>query len=436
MIVVQRNAGSIDCSQHTQDLKMQLISHRQTPQLVDGLIKASADIFRRSRSAVKTTNSIGFLTPSPLVQKTIRSFNFHHITGGRGYVTTSLAQSPANINTRPRSFTRCRETIKRKVALVIGYDGANYHGIQRNPGVETVSDVLEKALHAAGGISNDNVGFLEKVKWQTAARTDRGVGAAGNLVSLKILLRKEEDERGEALQQIQKRINDHLPQHIRVFDIFRVTNSFSSKSCCGARWYEYILPLSAFPSDFCLNDFDKLLRQFEGTHLFHNYTIGTDHSIPPRNQARRFIMEAKCDLEHLIISPTDETEKVETKWIRLRFKGQSFMLHQIRKMVSMALITYSAKVSEDAIKRSFYDDLLINVPPAPGSGLFLDSCHFDWYNERHEKSLLKPISTIKFDHERSWFKKQFLLPSIARRMTDDGLLDIYWETVNKHFTPF
>ena len=73
---------------------------------------------------------------------------------------------------------------KRKVAVVFGYVGKGYNGMQRNPGVVTIEDEMEAAIHKAGGISDDNKGFFTKVHWMRAARTDKGVSAIGQVISL------------------------------------------------------------------------------------------------------------------------------------------------------------------------------------------------------------------------------------------------------------
>ncbi len=112
---------------------------------------------------------------------------------------------------------------KRKVAVLLGYVGAGYAGLQRNPGVRTIEDELERAFHAAGGISDDNMGDFSKarcfacaigasagaaelaavhraaapalmrfaalatqISWSRAARTDKGVSAVGQVVALKV----------------------------------------------------------------------------------------------------------------------------------------------------------------------------------------------------------------------------------------------------------
>jgi hypothetical protein len=55
---------------------------------------------------------------------------------------------------------------KRKVVVMLGYVGAGYQGMQRNPGARTVEDELERAFHAAGGISEDNMGSFVKARPQ------------------------------------------------------------------------------------------------------------------------------------------------------------------------------------------------------------------------------------------------------------------------------
>jgi hypothetical protein len=55
---------------------------------------------------------------------------------------------------------------KRKVVVMLGYVGAGYQGMQRNPGARTIEDELERAFHAAGGISEDNMGSFVKARPQ------------------------------------------------------------------------------------------------------------------------------------------------------------------------------------------------------------------------------------------------------------------------------
>lgn len=79
------------------------------------------------------------------------------------------------------------EKIKRKkCAILLGYSGANYYGMQRNPGMDTIEEELFKALLKHKWISYDAYGQAQVACFQRAARTDKGVSAARQVCSLKL----------------------------------------------------------------------------------------------------------------------------------------------------------------------------------------------------------------------------------------------------------
>lgn len=69
------------------------------------------------------------------------------------------------------------------------------------------------------------------------ARTDKGVHAAGNVISLKLIVEDPD---------VVAKINAALPAQIRVWDIIRTTGSFSSYQLCDSRKYEYLVPSHVF----------------------------------------------------------------------------------------------------------------------------------------------------------------------------------------------
>lgn len=360
-----------------------------------------------------------------------RNFNPKHLGFAQSPLcTAALNQNTYSSSTRPRSDTRCRQNVKRKVALVIAYEGSRYHGFQRNAGVTTVSDEIERALHNANAISDENVGSLDKIKWQVAARTDRGVSAAGNLISVKLLFDREELALGSAFRRMTARVNDLLPDHIRVLSIRQITGSFNARASCEARWYEYLIPLSVLEDDIsALKDFNAIISKFRGSHFFHNFTIGMDHALPPRTQARRYVTDCKCDITPLTWTSADGSD---VQLVRICIRGQSFMLHQIRKMVSLAIMTIQQRVPVDAIERSFSPDTLINVAPAPSIGLFLDCCRFGWYNDRQHRFLAQPLDMTDIDNSRHEFKTNYIIPSIAERFLEGKFLQDYFNTIEAH----
>jgi tRNA pseudouridine38-40 synthase len=122
---------------------------------------------------------------------------------------------------------------KRKVAVMIGYAGTGYHGLQINHKEKTIEGDLFGAFVAAKAISKVNADDPRKSSLVRTARTDKGVHAAGNVLSLKLIIEDPD---------ILKKINDALPPQIRVWGIQRTNNSFSCYQSCDSRWYEYLMP--------------------------------------------------------------------------------------------------------------------------------------------------------------------------------------------------
>lgn len=123
---------------------------------------------------------------------------------------------------------------KKKVAVLIGYSGTGYKGMQLAPDQKTIEGDLFKAFVAAGAISKANADDPKKSSFVRCARTDKGVHAAGNVISLKLIIEDED---------IVQKINDNLTPQIRVWGFERTNNSFSSYQLCDSRIYEYLIPV-------------------------------------------------------------------------------------------------------------------------------------------------------------------------------------------------
>lgn len=333
---------------------------------------------------------------------------------------------------------------KRKVALFLSYVGHGYQGMQRNPGCKTIEDDLFEALHKSGAISDanaDDTGF-QKIHWARAARTDKGVSAMCQVVSLMMIPYPDD------LIEI---INSNLPDVIHVLGYQRVVRGFDARKTCDQRRYEYIFPAWVFdpsvqsvsqggePSvadasnennetlisskrrrilterdptfvfdEACAAKMTSILQQFEGTHNFHNYTVKMDPNSP---QAKRFMLKFECN----------GTFEIDGEpWVRMTVLGQSFILHQIRKMVGMAIAEYKGIAPEGSLKYALKARQRIVVPMAPDLGLFLDECVFKAYNDRW-KDLHGPLSFDIYRDEVEKFKMAKLYPSLARRDREENV---------------
>ncbi|KAF2729959.1 tRNA pseudouridine synthase-like protein [Polyplosphaeria fusca] len=145
---------------------------------------------------------------------------------------------------------------KRKVAVMLGYSGTGYKGMQIDKKQKTIEGDLFAAFVAAGAISKANADDPKKSSLVRCARTDKGVHAAGNVISLKLIIEDED---------IVQKINSHLSPQIRIWGLQRTTGSFSCYQACDSRWYEYLIPTHSFlpphPSSFMGKKLDELAEE-------------------------------------------------------------------------------------------------------------------------------------------------------------------------------
>ncbi|KAL3158514.1 hypothetical protein ABBQ38_010743 [Trebouxia sp. C0009 RCD-2024] len=510
--------------------------------------------------------------------------------------TASIEDTAGDANTastalKPASVPQMAGGKKRKVALYISYIGAGYHGMQRNPGYPSIEGELEKAICNAGGISEANAESFTKINWMRAARTDKGVSAIGQVVSLKMVV-------GFTTYDVISNINKHLPDQIRVLGYTKTTAGFDARKHCDKRRYEYVLPVWAFDPTSCRGRIDaeeaelasaadpsladgglpsghagdqpetttdkadhqaakgtvaaavpaegdctassavgqpprhaqgsasadvdlpqpdpnqalhqttaaasptpphapdppspppipenglaqrvldqpgqpanspalanlprkdrasaqgapggpaqaydtnqppqsefvfddaavrrlsSILHQYEGTHNFHNFTVRLEANDP---SAKRYMLSCRC---------TGVFDIQGQQWVRIVIIGQSFMLHQIRKMVGMAVAIMRGDAPEGCIRTALQPKRTVPTPMAPEVGLFLDECYYDAYNTRwgsdHE-----PVTLSQFQQNVDKFKAELMYPHIAT--TDSkGSINATWlrslNNRNYHFT--
>jgi tRNA pseudouridine38-40 synthase len=256
----------------------------------------------------------------------------------------------------------------KKMAAMLSFSGKKYYGMQRNPGdeINTIEDELMAALAKSGAIDPTWEKVPQKAFFTRASRTDKGVSAARMTVSLKML--------GDA--DLVPAINSFLPDDIRLQALVRVTKNFNCQSQADARTYLYLLPTFAFsPCEELVSEawrcgpdtvaeMNKVLKHYVGSHYFHNYTSS---KLPMEPSSRRFIQEFEA-------GPPFMREGLE--WSVIRVKGQSFMLHQIRKMVGLAVSIVRGHTGLSTLETA-WGHQRIDIPRAPGLGLLLDTIHYD-----------------------------------------------------------
>ena len=150
-----------------------------------------------------------------------------------------------------------------------------------------------------------------------------------------------------------------------------------------------------------LNRVNSLFSLYKGTHNFHNFTSQKSHQDP---SARRYITEMSCEEAFL---------SGESEFVVITVRGQSFMLHQIRKMIGLVIAVIKGYAKEEVLERSWGPDK-VDIPRAPGLGLVLERVHFDRYNQRFGgDGLHQRLDWAAEEESIKLFKKAHIYPSIV-----------------------
>ncbi|XP_013147359.1 PREDICTED: tRNA pseudouridine synthase A, mitochondrial isoform X2 [Papilio polytes] len=314
------------------------------------------------------------------------------------------------------------ERVKRKkMAMLLGYCGVDYYGMQRNPGVRTIEEDLLKALFEAKYITEEDFNNQQNAQFQRSSRTDKGVSAARQVVSLKLPLEIDIEE-----------INKRLPESIKVFGVKRVTNKFNSKIKCNARTYSYTLPTFVLEPKLVNDEERKLYRITEdklkavndvlavyvGTKSYHNFTEKKHYQDP---SASRYMMGFTLDRVF-----------VDSEWefAELLVKGQSFMLHQIRKMVGLMIAIVRGNTDISTLEKAFNKDKVM-IPTAPGLGLVLDKVHYERYDAKFKDSH-DSLTWEEQEESVKAFKRDRINPNIVKGEIEGNSMLLWLEKLAKH----
>ncbi|KAF7684048.1 tRNA pseudouridine synthase A [Astathelohania contejeani] len=332
--------------------------------------------------------------------------------------------------------------MKIKVAFIIGYNGKKYHGLQFNQSLPTIEGVLIDELRKIKAISELNAIHPRKIGMQRACRTDKGVHAAMNIITCKI----EFVISDECFEKLRESL---LLSGIYLYKIVRVPRGFVPKNRCDSRVYEYFIPTFILEkenfnenckiynnkkdneiennidtfikyriSDENYKKIKNILESFKGVKNYHNFTA--------QNNTKGTSRIIKS------ITVSDPLLSGEVEYIRISLHGQSFMLHQIRKMIGLAVIAHKyCSNPEEVMDMSFGGDR-INIPKAPSCFLLLDEPFFTYYNDKYK--LTHPEIVISKD-ERESIKNKIIYPEILKK--ENLFSFIEWkQIIYKHYYEF
>ena len=146
-----------------------------------------------------------------------------------------------------------------------------------------------------------------------------------------------------------------------------------------------------------------------GTHNFHNLTVGVPWN---SGHAQRYMISIDVAEPKLIGS---------TEWLRVKIHGQSFMLHQIRKMVGAVLIVIRYDTGHDSIRHILTTKKNMHIPKAPAQGLLLERPIFCGISEKLKKFGNNELDWAPYEEKMDKFKDDFIYKSIFQETTAENM---------------
>ena len=234
--------------------------------------------------------------------------------------------------------------------IKFSYDGTNYCGYQKQPGLVTIEGKMEEALTK---INNG-----KKTSITATGRTDKKVHALAQYAHADIDVNITENK-------LKRALNSNIPDDIHVIETKIVEDNFHARYNVREKTYKYIINLGeynpiernyVFQYNYKLDikDIIEGIKYFEGTHDF-----------------RAFVTDNK-EKENCIrtISLTNIEEK--NNKLVITFKGDGFLRYQVRNMVGILIKIGENKISPSKVKEILESkDRTKAGKTAPAEGLYL-----------------------------------------------------------------
>jgi tRNA pseudouridine38-40 synthase len=233
--------------------------------------------------------------------------------------------------------------------LVLGYDGTDFRGWQRQPDGRTVQGVLEEAVRKITG---------KKVVVHGAGRTDAGVHALGQAAGFRGAFKLSDEVLLRALNAV-------LPEDVRVFSLAEAPPDFHARKSARSKLYRYRIVLSPqpdpldrrfvlhWPYPLQVGKMRAAARLFVRTADFTAFSSNRDRS-PVRTVTRSGLRRSGDELVYTI-------------------ESAGFLRYMVRTIVGTLLEAGRGRVDAEVIGQLFEGGTrTLASPTAPAKGLCLE----------------------------------------------------------------
>jgi len=242
----------------------------------------------------------------------------------------------------------------RNFKLTLEYDGTDFHGWQRQPGLRTVQGTIEEALENIVG---------RNVPVDGAGRTDAGVHAFGQVASVKTEARLGAEELHRALSA-------NIPEDINIYHLEEADAKFHARFSATSRRYVYYLRTETtaiwrrfahvvtYPLD--IGRMQSAAAALLGEQDFTSFTPKQSLDAPP-----------VCNVLNADVEDVDEV-------ISVTLVADRFLHNMVRVIVGTLVEVGRGKIPVEQIKDIVgKKDRTAAGPTTPPNGLFLMEVRYD-----------------------------------------------------------